>query len=490
MRRLAATLAALLLAGCSQQPKYVQPGMPVAPTFPTYSWSREAGPRAVEIEWRSFFKDPRLQALIERALEHNRDLRTAVLRIDEARGQYRIQRADSRPTVDAAAGAARSRSEGFGSGAVTASRFDVGASITSFELDFWGRVRALTEAARANYLATIYGQRAFQISLVADVAEAYLTERELDARIAVAQSAVASRRRALDIGQLRLEAGVTSALDYRQIETLLTQAQTELANLELQRAQTRNSLEFLVGGPVPARLPSPLPMAGQGIVENISAELPSELLTNRPDILEAEEQLRAANADVGAARAAFFPQISLTGALGLASAALNSLFTGDAFTWSAGAGAAVPIFDAGRTRGNLDVAVARRGIATAGYERATQNAFREVSDRLAARRWLVDRMTSQQRELAAQRDRAELATLRYRSGVAGFLEVLDAERELFAAEQQVLLTRREQLTNAVDLYVALGGGLEMRAITPTLAGDGLEREQSKRAERPPLSAPE
>ena len=473
MLKRSALFAALLLAGCSQQPKYVQPGLPTAPDYAADAWPATAGPRAIDVDWRTFFRDPRLQALIARALENNRDLRSAVLRIEEARGQFRIQRADRLPTLDATGGASRSRSPGFsggssdgggsGGGAITQSRFDVGVGVSSFELDFWGRVRSLTEAARARYLSTVQAQRAFQISLVADVAEAYLSERELDARIAVAERTVRSRERALGIGRLRLDAGVTSALDYRQIEVLLTQAQSQLANLQLQRAQARNSLEFLVGGPVPGTLPAPLPLGSQGIVENISAGLPSELLANRPDILEAEEQLRAANADVGAARAAFFPQISLTGALGFASTALGSLFSGGAFAWSAGANVGLPIFDGGRTRGNLDVANARRGIATAGYERAIQNAFREVSDRLAGRRWLIDRLTAQAREEAAQRNRAELATLRYRNGVANYLEVLDAERELFSAEQQSLLTRREQLTNAVDLYVALGGGIDSGA---------------------------
>ena len=203
---------------------------------------------------------------------------------------------------------------------------------------------------------------------------------------------------------------------------------------------------------------SPLAIGSQGIVENISPGLPSELLTYRPDILEAEEQLRAANADIGAARAAFFPQISLTGALGFASTALGSLFTGNALTWSFGGNAALPIFDGGRNRGNLDVARARHGIAVAGYERTIQNAFREVADRLARRQWLAERLASQERGVAAQRARADLARLRYANGVANYLEVLDALRELFAAEQLAMATRREQLANAVDLYVALGGG--------------------------------
>jgi multidrug efflux system outer membrane protein len=453
-------LLGLLLAGCSQQPKYVQPALPTAAEYSAGAWTASAGPRAAEVNWRSFFDDPRLRGLIEAALANNRDLRSSVLRIEEARAQYRIRRADRLPTVDASTGAARSRNQDFLGGANTQNRFDVGASVASFELDFWGRVRSLTESARANYLSTVHAQRSFQIGLVADIAEAYLTERELDARIDLARRTVESRQRALEIGRLRLEAGVTSGLDYRQIEVLLTQAQTQLADLQLQREQVGNALEFLVGGPLPAPLAEPLPLAAQGIVEDISPGLPSELLVNRPDVLEAEEQLRAANADIGAARAAFFPRISLTGAFGFASQALGSLFTGGAFTWSAGANAGLPIFDAGRTRGSLDVANAREGIATAAYERTIQNAFREVSDGLAGRRWLVERLASQQREVAAQRARADLATLRYRNGVANYLEVLDAQRELFAAEQQALLTRREQLTNAVTLYVALGGGLD------------------------------
>jgi multidrug efflux system outer membrane protein len=443
------------------QPKYVQPALPTSPQYPAYAGAAGAGPRATDVEWRSFFPDPRLQELIATALQNNRDLRTAVLRIAEARGQYRIRRADQVPNVDATASASRSRTpaeDGFP--AITTNRFEVGASVASFELDFWGRVRSLTESARANYLSTIHAQRSFQIGLIADVADAYLNERELDVRIALAEETVRTRTRALEIGKMRFDAGVTSALDYRAIETLLTQALTERADLELQRAEARNSLTFLVGGPVAVPLPEPLPLASQGIAENISPGLPSELLVNRPDILEAEEQLRAANADIGAARAAFFPQISLTGALGFASSALSSLFSSSALSWNFGGNAVLPIFDGGRNKGNLDVAVARQKIAVAGYERSIQNAFREVSDGLAGRKWLTERLASQERGVAAQRARAELARLRYINGVANYLEVLDALRELFIAEQLALATRREVMTNAVDLYVALGGGVE------------------------------
>ncbi len=461
MRKFFAAIVAVSIAGCSLQPLYVQPMLPTAPQFAGDKPPAPGSLRATEIGWRGFFQDPRLQTLIESALQNNRDLRVAVLRIDEARGQYRIQRADRLPNVDLGGGATRTRSSGKnGEGGSITNRFDVSAGVSSFELDFWGRVRSLSESARASYLTTIEAQRAFQIGLIADVAEIYLNERELDERVTLADRTVDSRLRALDIARLRLKAGVTSGLDYRQSEVLLTQSQTQLANLELQRAVNRNQLDLLVGGPIPEMLPAPRPLAEQGIVEAIAPGLPSELLINRPDVLAAEEQLRAANADVGAARAAFFPRISLTGALGLASSALTGLISGSALTASLGGNVSFPLFDAGRNQGNLQVARARYAIAVANYERTIQLAFREVSDGLVNRRWLSDRLDAQQRELAAQRARANLATLRYRNGVAGYLEVLDAERDLFTAEEQTVATRREQLTNAVDLYVALGGGLE------------------------------
>lgn len=469
--RSALPFAALLLLGaCSMAPDHRRPELPTAAAYPVDAAS-PGGRRATEIAWRDFFADPRLEAIIAAALENNRDLRTAVLRIEEARAQYRIVRADLLPTVDVSGGATRSRIGSSGisggttgtpvvaGGSTTINRYDVSAGVASFELDFWGRVRSLNDAARATYLSTVEAQRAFRITLIADVADAYLALREFDERIALAERTVTARERGLEIARLRLDAGVTSALDFRQTETLLTQAQTELAALRLQQAQTRNALDLLVGAPLTGSLPAALPLAQQGIVETISPGLPSELLTNRPDILAAEEQLRAAGANIGAARAAFFPRISLTAVLGFASTALSGLFDDDSFTWSAGPSASVPIFDFGRNAGNLDLAVVRRDISVANYERTIQVAFREVADALAARRFLADQLTAQQRALAAQRDRAELATLRYRNGVAGYIEVLDAERELFAAEQAVVATRRQQLSNAVALYVALGGGL-------------------------------
>lgn len=468
MAKSIAITAMLLLAGCSMQPAYERPALPTASAYPA-DIQASTGRAAADIGWREFFTDARLQALISTALENNRDLRTAVARIEEARAQYRIQRADQIPSVEAAGSATRSRTPIGASGAVpgvetggaiTGNRFSVTAQIPAFELDFWGRVRSLTEAARASYLSTVAAQRAFRISLIGDVAVAYLVERELGERIELAQRTVQARQESLEIAKLRLEAGVTSALDFRQTETLLTQAQTELAALQRQQAQNRNALEVLVGGPLPASLPAPLPLEQQGLGSRIAPGLPSDLLTNRPDIIAAEEQLRAANANIGAARAAFFPRISLTGALGFASSELDNLVGDDGLTWSFGPSLSLPIFNAGRNRANLDLAEARRDIAVASYERTVQTAFREVADALAGRRWLAEQLAAQERALAAQRDRAELARLRYRNGVASYLEVLDAERELFAAEQQLVQTRREQLANVVSLYVSLGGGLE------------------------------
>ena len=337
--------------------------------------------------------------------------------------------------------------------------------MASFELDFWGRVRSLTESARANYLATTYARRAFQISLVADVAEASLNDRELEERIALADRAVSSRTRALEIAKLRLDAGVTSGLDYRQVETLLAQAQTERANLQLQRARNRNLLDLLVGADI-GRVAGALPLDRRASLR-ISPTATSELLLSRPDILEAEELMRAAYADVGAARAARFPRISLTSALGFASSALSSLLSGGALAGSLGGNVEYSLFDGGRSRANVDVANARQGIAIAAYERAIQSGFREVSDGLVARRWLIERMTRAARTGSETGVRANLATLRYRNGGREHLEVLDAERELFAAEQQTAATRREQLTNAVNLMLRLAEAWSRHSIQAT-----------------------
>ncbi len=463
MRKFVPVAAALILAGCNLAPPHERPALPTAGDYPAeFSGDSVPGRRATEIGWRDFFADPQLEVLVAQALKRNRDLAVAVAQIEEARGLYRIQRADQLPTLAGSADATRSRTPAGVTGlpnAVTANSYSVGVGVTSFELDFWGRVRNLSEAARRQYLSTVEAERAFRLTLIRDVASTYLALREASERTALAEATVKSRQDGLRIAKRRLDAGVTSALDYRQSETLLTQAETELAALRLTRAQSANFLAVLTGGPVTETLPDALPLAQQTQSPALAAGLPSDLLVARPDIMGAEERLRAARANIGAARAAFFPSISLTGTLGFASADLGNLLGGDNLRWSFGPAISLPIFDFGRNKGNLTVAEARENIAVATYERTVQGAFREVADALAGRRYLAEQVAAQERGTLATRRIADLARTRYREGVAGYLEVLDAERNLFVAEQALIQIRRAQADNLVALYVALGGGL-------------------------------
>jgi multidrug efflux system outer membrane protein len=464
MRKAGLVLPLALLASCRLAPPHVRPELPTPPVYLAASDSDlTVGARAIDIGWRDFFRDPRLDALIATALERNRDLAIAVARIDVARGLYRIQSADRLPTPVASAGATRSHAgeaaSGIpGAGANTVDRFSVGVGVTAFELDFWGRVRSLSEAARAEFLATVQAQRAFRLSLIQDVASAYLGSIEAGEQIRLAEATMQSRREAVRIAQVRLKAGLTSALDFHQAESLLTQAEAALAGLRLTQAQFNNLLFVLVGGPVAQPLPEPLPLMQQTSPIVLAAGLPSELLLARPDVIGAEERLRASEANIGAARAAFFPSISLTGALGFASTALSSLVGSDGLTWSVGSSIATPIFNRGRLHGNMTVARAEETIAIAEYERTIQVAFQEVSNALAGRRYLADQVAAQERGTVAQRQIAALARTRYLEGVVSYIEVLDAERNLFAAEQTLLQLRRAEVDNLVALYVALGGG--------------------------------
>jgi multidrug efflux system outer membrane protein len=479
MRRLVAVAGlAALLSGCNLAPPNVTPALPVPDFYPAEVEPGVETRNATEVGWREFFRDPRLQVLIESALENNRDLRIAVARIEEARGQYRIQESERLPQVDVGGSVTRSRTPlgsiagigaGAGSGtgtggnapsAVELTQYRANLGVTAFELDFWGRVRNLSEAARLSFLSTVEAERAFRLSLIRDLATAYLTSRELGERIDLAERTLASRQEGLRIARLRMDAGVTSALDYRQAETLLTQAETELASLRNSRVQTRNLVRLLVGRPITdEELPDASTLADQGFVRDLGAGLPSTLLGRRPDIMGAENRLRAARANIGAARAAFFPNISLTGSLGFASTELGDLVGNDGLAWSFGPSLSLPIFDWGARRGNLTVARAREDVAVADYERTIQTAFREVSDALAGRRYLAEQIDAQERALVAQRSLASLARLRYENGVAQYIEVLDAERNLFSGEQALIALRRSELQNLVSLYVALGGGL-------------------------------
>ena len=463
---LAGSLA--LLSACHFAPPHAQPPLPTPPAYQPFADSAgnsvTAGPKAIDIGWRDFFRDPRLDALIETALVRNRDLAISVARIEQARGAYRIQGAERFPSPVTSAGGSRSHAgeaaSGVpGAGDFTTDRASVNVGVSSFELDFWGRVRDLSEAARADYLATVQAQRAFRLSLIQDVASTYLASIETAEQIRLADTTVQSRREGVRIAQVRQRAGLTSALDLHQAESLLAQAEAALASLRLTEVQVNSQLFVLVGGPVAQPLAAPLPLTEQTNGAVLAAGLPSELLLSRPDVLAAEERLRAAEASIGAARAAFFPSISLTGALGFASSALNTLVGNDGLTWSYGPSIAAPIFNRGRLRGNVAIARAQGDIALADYERTIQVAFQEVTNALAGRRHLADQVAAQERGTIAQRQIAGLARTRYLEGVVSYIEVLDAERNLFAAEQQLLRLRRSNVENLVGLYVALGGGV-------------------------------
>lgn len=474
--RVAPLFIAVLLAGCQLAPPHEQPPSPSAAQYPAEYQSMHGEAKANEIAWREFLNDQRLHAYMDAALRRNRDLQIAVARIEEARGQFGVQGADRYPTLAATADASRGRfppsgsgttvdsagggtpGNSAGSGGQVTERFSVGLGITAFELDFWGRVRNLTEAARARYLSTIEAQRAFQLSLIADVASTYLAIRGAEARIDLAEATLQSRRDGLRIAQVRFDAGITSALDLNQAQALLTQAKTELSSLRLLRAEQNNYLTQLIGGPLQQPVPGPLPLSEQVDPMTLDAGLPSELLLVRPDIIGAEQTLRAARANIGVARAAFFPQISLTGSFGYVSNELDNLVSRDNRTWSIGPSISLPLFDFGRNRGNLTVAEARENIAVAEYESAIETAFREVADALAGRRYLAEQVVAQEENVATLRRIADLARERYAEGAVNYLQVLDAERNLFDAEQAFIEVKRAQVQNLVGLYVSLGGG--------------------------------
>ena len=459
----------LLLGGCaSMAPPYTQPALPVAASYA--GPAAQQGASAVAIGWRDYFTDPQLQMLIALALFNNRDLRSAVLRVEEARATYGIVRAKRFPTIAAQAGADRSRTPAdlsFTGQPLIASQYQVGLGMASWEIDFWGRVRSLQDAALENYLATDAASRAATIALVAQVVNSYLTLREFDERAALARRTIASHQESVRIFTRRVEVGSTSRLNLTQVQTLLTQAQALGAQLELERAAQFNALTLLIGTPID--LP---PETGQlderTMLRKLRPGLPSDLLTQRPDIVAAEHQLKAANASIGAARAAFFPRLALTSSLGTASAELDGLFASGSHAWVFSPSISLPIFDAGRLRNNLSLAETRRDLAVTHYEKTIQLAFRDVSDALSARFWLERQVLIARSALATQVERARLSQLRFEHGASAYLDVLDAQRDLLSAQQQLVQTRRALLTSGVSLYAALGGG----AIDPTYPTEG------------------
>jgi outer membrane protein, multidrug efflux system len=473
------TALIMLMAGCaSMAPPYTVPALPVPPFYATAD--TQEGASASATGWRDYFTDPQLQALITLALLNNRDLHTAVLRIEEARATYGIQRAELFPTIGVNVSEDRSRTPADLSPTgkmLIATQYQVGLGMAGWEIDFWGRVRSLKDVALENYLATDAARRAVTLGLVTQVANSYLTLREFDERIALARQNITSREESFRIFTRRVEVGSTSRLDLTQVQTLLTQAQALGAQLEQARSAQFNALTLLVG----TSLVLP-PERGQLDERNTLRELrpglPSDLLVQRPDIVAAEHQLKAANANIGAARAAFFPRIALTSSIGTASAELDGLFASNSLAWIFSPSISLPIFDGGRRSNNLSLAEVRRDLAVVNYEKTVQTAFRDVSDALSARRWLVQQVAIARTALATQAERARLSKLRYDNGASAFLDVLDAQRDLLAAEQQLVLTRRTLLSSQVSLYAALGGSPMNYVSSPSGDNPNLRRGTS------------
>jgi multidrug efflux system outer membrane protein len=409
---------------------------------------------ASEIEWQSYFVDARLAALIAAALKNNRDLRVAALNIEQSRALHQVRRADELPTLNVGAGASRTPNA---SGGITSS-YTAGLSVAAYELDLFGRVRALSQAALAQYFGSEEARKAVQISLVAAVANGYLSLLADDELLALTRQTLAAREASFKLTKLRFEHGAASELDHRQAESLLEAARATLAQLTRQRAIDENALVLLLGQPMSGDLAHGRGSMAEQLFAELPAGVPSEVLARRPDVRQAEQQLIAAHANLDAARAAFFPKITLTGSLGLASSELSGLFQGGAFAWSFVPQLLLPIFDAGRNEANLELAKVNRDIAVAQYEKAVQTAFREVADALAGRATLGEQLRAQQAQANAEQTRLALAELRYRNGASSFLDVLDAQRSLFAAQQAVVQVQAQHAQNLVALYKALGGG--------------------------------
>ncbi len=465
LRSLLTPLAlATLLAGCSLMPAYQQPAAPVPVTFNGDSGAPGTTPVA-DIGWRDVFTDPSLQAVIELTLANNRDLRVAALNIEKARAQYRVQDATRYPTVQASGSGSASRTAADLSTtgqAMTSHSYSATLGFSAYELDLFGRIRSLNAQALEQFFSTAEARRSTQISLIAEVATAYLTmAADLD-RLKLAQDTLASQSNTYKLTQRSLDLGVASLLTVRQAQTSVETARVDVETYTAQVAQDRNALRLLAGADIPeALLPTALPdmaSAAASPLASIPPGLPSDLLQRRPDILQAERDLKGANANIGAARAAFYPRISLTASAGSASSSLSNLLGSGSGTWSFMPQISLPIFDAGANQANLDVAVVSRDIYVAQYEKAVQTAFREVSDALAQRSTLGRQLQAQQALVTATSESFRLSDARFKRGVDSYLNVLDSQRSMYTAQQTLIGTQLSRFTNLVTFYKTLGGG--------------------------------
>ncbi|HSW18906.1 MAG TPA: efflux transporter outer membrane subunit [Ramlibacter sp.] len=444
-------VAAAVLAGCSFIPTDERPALPTPASFP----GTAAAPVAAPLPgWQAFFTDERLRQLIATALRNNRDLRVAVLNIEQARAQFGLREADLLPTVGVGASASRARGA-TGNGLSTT--YTAGLLVSSWEIDFFGRLASLSEAARAQVLASEEARKATQVTLVSSVATAWLNLAADEELLALTRQTLATRDESLRLVQLRFDNGASSELDLRQAQSLAESARVTLAQLQRQRMLDLNALGLLLGEPLPDAFSVGVTTASVSLPD-LPPGVPSDVLVARPDVLQAEQQLVSANASIGAARAAFFPRISLTAGIGTASSELTGLFKGGSWGLTATPQLLAPIFDAGRNESGLRSAKVTREIAVSQYERAIQTAFREVSDALAGRATLGEQLRSQTAVTEAEAVRLRLSQMRFDAGVSSTLDVLDAQRTAFAAQQAQIQTRLLLLQNQVAMYRALGGG--------------------------------
>jgi multidrug efflux system outer membrane protein len=459
--------AATLITGCSMQPLYQRPEAPVSGAYPAgAAYPSPAGGAAsstlpaVEIGWRDFLTDPRLQKMVEIALANNRDLRVAALTVRQMQAQYRIQRASVFPQVGAYASSSASRTPAnqtsSGKAQVTHD-YSVGLS-ASWEIDFFDRLGSMNDQALQQYFATAQARKAFEILLVSQVADQYLSMLAYDEYIAVTKATLDSAQASYKLTQQMFGAGTTTQLAVAQALTFVELAQANYSAQIRGRAQAENMLVLLLGQSLPADLPPAVPLNLQTIVADIPPGLPSDLLARRPDVMQAEFMLKGANANIGAARAAFFPTISLTGSLGTASSALGALFGAGSLAWSFLPSITLPIFEAGKLQASLDVATLQKDINIAQYEKAIQTAFSEVANGLAARGTFSDQVASTERYTAAEQHALDLSQAMFKSGVVNYLYVLTAQTNLYNAQLTLVSTRLARLTNLVDLYRYLGGG--------------------------------
>ncbi len=459
-------VSALLLSGCAMIPKYERPVAPLAAQYPATTATNKVD--AAEIAWTNLFADERLKKLIKLALANNPDLRVAILNVEESRAEYRVTRSASFPTLDASGSYSRSQSSlaAFpqGSGGSTgpssfiSSQWSASLGTTAYEVDLFGRVRSLNRQALEKYFATDEARRSEQISLVASVATEYFTLRETEQLLELARQTLQAVQESCDLNEAMFNAGASSAMALSESDGQVQTAKINVPTYERQQAQAENYLALLVGQPEPADLPAPRPFTGTILLAEIPAGLPSELLEQRPDILEAEHTLKAANANIGAARAAFFPTISLTASIGSSSSQLSQLFGSGTGVWSFSPQMTVPIFTAGQNLADLDAAKVSKRIEVANYEKAIQTAFREVADALVGVSSYAQQMDEEGALVNAQQSRYDLANSRYRQGEDTYLNALTAQQDLFSAQQGLIQTQYNKLASQISLYQALGGG--------------------------------